>query len=208
MRTLPLGGVLCLIFGCMSAWAQGAPALDTFTSPDGAFQFVYPETYELLVGERILKATQTRRAGIPVCNFSTAFACVMYPIEVQEETPFEAAAFSVGTVPGIVAESDCLSYADKVTPSHIEALQVTAISINDHVFRHASAKRKVAGHVQATDLYRTYIKQTCYELQINVSVSADLQVQKQSAPITAVDGRANIAHEALRLVLSSFVFRE
>ena len=47
---------------CLSTLAQGPPALDTFNSPDGTFQFVYPETYELLVGERILKATQGRHA--------------------------------------------------------------------------------------------------------------------------------------------------
>lgn len=208
MRTLPLGSVLCLIFGCIGAWAQGAPALETFTSPDGAFQFVYPETYELLVGERILKATQTRHAGIPVCDFSTAFACVIYPIEVQEETAFEAAAFSVGAVVGIVTQSDCLNFADKTATSRTEPAQLTVISINDHTFRHASGRKNIAGHVQATDFYRTYIRQTCYELQINVSVSDNSQPQKRSAPIAGVDGRANIAHEALRLVLSSFVFRD
>ena len=66
MRKLLVVGVLWLVFGALSAIGQGAPPLDTFTSPDGTFHFVYPQTNELLVGERILKATQGRRQAISV----------------------------------------------------------------------------------------------------------------------------------------------
>lgn len=208
MRRLPLCNVLWLVFGCINAWAQGAPALDVFTSPDGAFQFVYPESYELLVGERILKATQARRAGIPVCDFSTAFACVIYPIEVLEETAVEAAAFSVDAVSGVNAESDCLTYADQPKKALLNPLQVTSININDHIFRHASARKKIVGHAQAADLYRTYIRQTCYELQISVSISDERQRQKPSSLVNMLDSKANSAREALRLILSSFLFKE
>src|ERR1700733_1763896 len=91
MRKFLVVGVLWLIFGTLCAIGQGAPPLDTFTSPDGTFHFVYPQTYELLVGERILKATQGRHQAISVCDFLTAIACVIYPVETEEETRFEAA---------------------------------------------------------------------------------------------------------------------
>jgi len=47
------------------------------------------------VGERILKATQGRQSARPVCDFSTAAACVIYPVESERETKLEAARFSV-----------------------------------------------------------------------------------------------------------------
>ena len=207
MSKLLCGSVLWLTFGSLSAWAQGAPALDTFTSPDGAFQFVYPETYQLLVGESMLKATQSRQPGVSVCNFSTALACVIYPIEVQEDTRFEAAGFSVEAVPGVSIESDCLTYTDQVARSRGEQFQITSIAINEQVFRHASARKKMLGHVQAVDLYRTFIRQTCYELQINVSVTDDSKVQRAAQSGLLGDPRANTAREALRLILSSIVFQ-
>jgi len=105
------------------ALAQGPSALATFTSADGAFQFVYPQTYDLLVGERILKATQGRRLAVPFCDFSTALACVIYPIETPDDTRFEAVGFSAGLVPGVTAESDCLTYADQLARSHDEPLR-------------------------------------------------------------------------------------
>lgn len=207
MSRLPLGSVLGVILASACAWAQGAPALDTFTSPDGVFQFVYPENYELLVGERVLKATQGRHSAIPVCNFSTALACVLYPIELQEETSFEAAGFSVDSVPGVNSEGECLTYTDQLSRSRDEQFDLSSITINDQVFRHAVAKKKLPGHAQAADLYRTYIRQTCYELEINVSVSDESPPQKRPSSGTLGDARVASAREALRLILSSFVFR-
>jgi hypothetical protein len=207
MSKLPLASVLWLIFTCASVWAQGAPPLDTFTSPDGAFQFVYPETYELLVGERLLNGTQCRHSAIPVCNFSTALACVVYPIEVQDESHLEAAGFSVTAVPSASSEDDCLTYTDQIARSRGERSQPTSITINDQVFRHTVAKKNLPGHQQAADLYRTYLKQTCYELQINVSLSDDSAAGKPVRANSAGNASANTAREALGLILSSFVFR-
>ena len=200
-------GVVLLSFARLSAVAQ-APPLDTFTSLDGVFQFVYPQNYELLVGERILKATQGRHQNMPVCDFSTALACVIYPVELQDEIKFEAAAFSVNTVPGVTSESDCLTFADQRSPQQQESAQTTSISINEQVFRRSSARRKTAGHLQAADLYRTFRHQKCYELQIDISMSDDSSVQKTSQANSLGDPKADSARESLRLILSSFAFIE
>jgi hypothetical protein len=204
MRRLFCIGVVLLSFARLSAVGQ-APPLDTFISPDGLFQFVYPQSYELLVGERILKATQGRHQSMPVCNFSTALACVIYPIEIQDEIRFEAAGFSVNTVPGITGESDCLSFADQ--PSKTQA-QLGSISINEHVFRHSSSRKKIPGHLQAADLYRTYSHQKCYELQIEVSLSDDSAIPRASQANSLGDAKADSARESLRLILSSFAFTQ
>lgn len=190
---------------CLGALAQGPPALDTFNSPDGAFQFVYPETYELLVGERILKATQGRHNALPVCDFSTALACVIYPIESEQETRLEAAGFSVDTVPSVSTEADCLTFADELARSRGTQLPLTSVSIHSRLFRHASATKKLPGHLQTADFYRIFAQQKCYELQIEVSISDDPVLQKASTSNTLGDARANRARDSLKLILSSVV---
>jgi hypothetical protein len=201
-------GVLWLSFGWVSVFGQGAPPLDTFTSPDGSFQFVYPQNYELLVGERILKATQGRRSSIPVCDFSTALACVIYPIESEEETRFEAAGFSVDAVPAVTSESDCLTYADQLRREEGDALQPTLITIGNRTFRHAVTKKKTPGHSQAADFYRTFKNGKCYQLHIKVSLTDNSSGTRPSRPGSLGDPAADQARESLRLILSSVVFQQ
>lgn len=199
-------GIFWLIFGALSAIGQGAPPLDTFNSPDGIFRFVYPQTYELLVGERILKATQGRREAISVCDFLTAIACVIYPIGPEEDMRFEAAGFSAGMVPGVTNESDCLTYADQLRREDSDVMQPASIAINDHVFRHAFHRKRLPGHVQAGDFYRTFKNGKCYELRIEISMAEDAPASRPSPPNSPVDPTANKARESLRLILSSVVF--
>ena len=201
-RILPI-----LVALCLTTLAQGPPSLETFTSPNGAFQFVYPETYELLVGERILKATQGRQAALPVCDFSTAVACVIYPIESERETKLEAAGFSVATMTA-TNESDCLAYKDENAQARTLNLSTTSISIRSRTFRHASGTKKIPGHIQSADFYRTFTKQKCYELQIQVSMSDVPVQQKPSVPNSLGDATAIAARESLKLILSSVVFEK
>lgn len=203
IRTAPVLAALCL-----STLAQGPPSLETFTSPDGNFQFVYPESYELLVGERLLKTTQGTQSALPVCDFSTAVACVIYPIGSERETKLEAAGFSVDTVAGATNEPDCLAYKDEKARSRTLDLSQTSISIRSRNFRHASGTKKIPGHVQSADVYRTFVKQKCYEFQIEVSVAEDSAHQKASVPNSAGDATANAARESLKLILSSIVFEK
>lgn len=210
MRKRLFVGALWLIGASIAAQAQEALPLDTFTSPDGAFQFLYPQNYDLLVGERILTGTQGRHRGIPVCDFATALACVIYPIANEENTRFEAAGFSVDAVPGGITESECLNYSDQLAQAQMPPAPLTSISINDHTFRHLSSKKKVTGHVLATDLYRTFQQQKCYELHIEVSMAEESGVQRASishSPATSLgDAKADSARESLRLILSTVVF--
>jgi len=200
------GIALLLSFSWRTALGQ-APALDTFTSPDGTFRLVYPQTYDLLIGERMLKCTQGRHVGIPVCDFSTALICVIYPVESPDETNFEAAGFSVRTVSGVSAESDCLTYADQ-PQSPTGRLELTSIDINDRVFRHALIRKTVSGHWQAADFYRTFDRHRGYELQIEVSVSDEPAPQEPPKSRSLGEAKAENARESLKLILSSVVFEQ
>jgi hypothetical protein len=201
-RTAPI-----LMALCSSTLAQGPTTLETFKSPDGVFEFVYPENYELLVGERLLKATQGGHSALPVCDFSTAVACVIYPIQSERETKLEAAGFSVDTVAG-AAEPECLAFTDKTGTSRTLNLSPTSISIRSRTFRHASGTKNIPGHAQVAEFYRTFAQQKCYELQIQVSVADDPAHHKPSAPNSLPDSVANTARESLKLILSSVVFEK
>lgn len=202
-------GALCLCWASIAAMAQGALPLDTFTSPDGAFQFWYPQNYDLLVGERILTGTRGRHAGIPVCDFATAMACVIYPIAHDENTRFEAAGFSVHAISGISAESECLNYGDPLTTGQTPA-HLTSITIHNRTYIHLSSRKQVPAHIQATDLYRTFRQPMCYELRIEVSLGEESSTQRPSPVNSGAnslgDARADSARESLRLILSTVVF--
>jgi hypothetical protein len=195
-----------MLLSPLGALGQRPPALIVFTDPGGAFQFVYSENYELLVGERILRATQGRHAGIPVCEFSTALVCVIYPVERLEDTKFEAAGFSVHTLPSFTMEADCQSFKDRVAKLPGEELQPISLTINDRSYRHVIARKTVAGHSQSEHLYRTFHKDRCYELRIAVTVPED-GAGSPSSSRSAAESEANSARESLKLILASVVFR-
>ena len=207
MRRSTRIAALSLSLGWLSSVAQGPPPLDTFTSPDGSFQFAYPESYALLVGERILRASQGRRPALPVCNFATAVACVIYPIEEQWETRLEAAGFSVDTITGADSEADCMAYADP-TARVRGASNLSSITLHSRSFRHAIATRHLPGHLQSSEFYRTFRQQKCYELQVAVSLAEEPVTRKTSPPGSLGDARADTARESLRLILSSTVFEK
>ncbi len=195
-----------LLLGSLYALGQGPPPLNVYTSPDGGFSFAYPETYELLVGERISKATQGRHVGIPVCDFSTALVCVIYPIERLENTRFEAAGFSVNGVPSATTERDCVEYTDRTAPSQGEPLSISSLSINGRMFRDVSATVTIAGHSQSAHLYRSFQKQHCYELRIAISLSELLPAPSLPAWKALENADADKVRGSLRLILSSFRF--
>ncbi len=192
------------LLGSLGALGQKPPDLETFTNPDGAFHFLYPANYELLVGDRMLKATQGRHVGIPVCDFSTAFVCVIYPLEELDDSRFEAAGFSVDGVPGVTSESDCLSYADPSVRTKRDQPRPSALNINGRVFRYVSSKRTIPGHTQFAHLYRTFRSGRCYQLRIAASLSDEQGVQPPSK--SAGNAEAESARESLKLILSTFAF--
>jgi hypothetical protein len=204
---LKLLNLAVLILSSASVLAQGAPALDVFTNPDGAFHFSYPENYELLSGERILKATQGRHSGLPVCDFSKSLVCVIYPIE-RLGNELEAAGFSVDVVSLVTSKSDCLGYADRFARSNDEHSQPAPFSIKGRTFQHVSAKRRMDGHAQSSDLYRTFQKDRCYELHIEVSLADESTAQPRGSSKSPEGAVAANARESLRLILSSVSFGE
>jgi hypothetical protein len=196
---------LCLLIS-LDVLAQRPTTLDAFTSPDSAFQFLYPDNYELLVGENILKATQGRHLGFVVCDFSRALVCVVYPIERLEDDKFEGAGFSAEVLPAATIESDCLAYANRFSRPEDEHSQPAQVRINGRMFHHVSVSRRMTGHAQSSDLYRTFHKDRCYELRIDVSFSEQSTTPPRVPSKLPEAAAADSARESLKLILSSVVF--
>jgi len=198
---------LLLLLSSLCASAQGPPSLENFTSSDGTFQFMYPENYQLLVGERILRATQGRPRGMPVCDFSTALVCIVYPIQA-DDGKLEAAGFSVGSMPGAASVAECLAGVDPATATRGAPLHSSLVRINGTDFLFARTKKSADGHMQAGYTYRTYQKDRCYELRIAVSLSDEANPQHQTDSNSLGDPLADSARESLKLILGSFFFKE
>ncbi len=196
-----------VLLGCVHAIGQNPPSLDLYTSSDNSFSFAYPDTYDLMAGDSILRRTQGKHAGIPVCDSLAAVACVIYPFDNFEHSRFEAAAFSVNRVSIPPAEQQCMGFADQLPPNVGEHLSVESVRINGQPFRYAATTKAITGHSQSAQRYRSFHKGRCYELRIAISVS-DL-AQGTSSQQKALDEElTDKIRRSLQLILSSFVFAE
>ena len=196
--------LLFLLLGSLYAAGQNPPSLDLYTSATNHFSFVYPDKYDLLEGEGILKRTQGKHMGIPDCDLLTAVACVIYPADNLQDSGFEAAVFSVNDISKGLTEQDCLGFADQLPRAGGEQLAIQMVRLNGQLFQYASTTATLAGHSQFTQRYRSFHEDRCYELRIAISVS-DLALA-QSPSKTVLDNEdAKKAHQSLELILSSFV---
>jgi len=200
-----LYGIGFLLLTSLPTLEQNPPPLYIYTSPDSSFQFVYPDNYELWSGARIPNTIQGERMGIPVCNSSTAMACVVYPSDRFENTSFEAAAFSANRIVTVSAESDCLGYTDQLAPPRAH-LTTSPTTINGRAFSYVSDTAMVTGHSQSAHLYRTFRDDRCYELRIAISISGVLPASPTPQGQAFTNADAEHVRAPLRRILNSFRF--
>jgi hypothetical protein len=174
---------VCLLALSARLCAQGTPgkhtirsqtALKTFSSPDGAFQFKYPE---LLIhceqraqqsGGGSYWAQDECNGRDGVCDDAadlnhTTLVCFAYPRNKYTNTPaFQAAAFAVGVTGQVHAEKDCLAGSPNWNVDRIEKPAMIG-SVLFNVFETSDA-----GMNQGMDatIYRTFHAGKCYQLSI------------------------------------------
>lgn len=197
--------LLFLLLGPLYSVGQNPPSLDLY-SENSSFSFAYPDAYDLLDGKSILRRTQGKHAGIPVCDVLTAFACIVYPGDDLDHSKFEAAAFSVNGILG-TTEQYCLRFADQL-PAHGAHLAIEAVRVNGQLFRYASTTSAIPGHFQSAQRYRSFHKGQCYELRIAISLSAPPASLADGKSVSPNNKDAEKALHSLERVLSSFVFAD
>jgi hypothetical protein len=152
-----------------------SPRLKTFTSPDGTFQFTYPDAYPLYDPNSIAEVNS--HYFVPMCE-DTAIACIEYPGMKYKGTDFERAGFEVlqtkagtkGNVsdrPQIRTLLPEYSYRTAFVIPKDKPVQ----KINGVRFVHGEAGGVATGNSIGTDLYRNFHDGKCYELRINIIMS-------------------------------------
>jgi hypothetical protein len=141
----------------------------TFRSPDGTSQFIYPSAYTLYTGSA---TAQVGGSYIAVCQ--SGVACVVYPKSKYAGTNFEAASFEEREIDDATTESACLTspMRSEGNPEFSIAAKAPRRIIHGVRFLHGISSDAGLGHYMGTDLYRAFHKRRCYELSINLTTAA------------------------------------
>jgi hypothetical protein len=148
----------------------------TFTAPDGAFRFSYRNDFKVCTKGRIQPCLQSY---IPVCE-QDALACAIFPAEEFKNTNFSAASFQVREIVTL-PQQQTMSANNCVTPFYPQKDGVTAIQWPEFVIS-AEHPMEMIGGIQfvhglkggaamsndiASDLYRAFYGQRCWELSVS-----------------------------------------
>lgn len=219
-RETPKGictGALCAV---VTALLMASPVLaqesqrQTFTSPDGAYQFKYPEEplirceLDETAHEESYKTRSFRpwkpeicSTYIPICDdtsISDTVACLVNPsVMYDAESGSRLAAFFVAVVPEATSEKACLAGSKNWAAPRKKAQSATINGIHFRLFHIAD---NAAGHGMVGEIYRVFHHAKCYELGIQET----FQTVESTGPITA--GEGSPAQAPLITVLHSFSF--
>lgn len=147
------------------------PTPRTFKSPDGSFQFTYPNSYAVYTGDEAEDAGR-RLSYIAVCE--NALVCVVYPESKYKGTNFEAASFQVREVDDAKSAKACLT--PRVSAPNASDFSVDSEkpkrTIDGVLFLHGVRGEGGLGHSMSTDIYRAFHNGSCYELSVNLAVTS------------------------------------
>jgi hypothetical protein len=166
--------------------------LKTFISPDGAFQFSYPES--------LSGGPQMRGSYIPVCD-NDAIVCLKYPEDEYRGYNFEAAAFSVTALPRPTTRAKCLSYVGDRTCKPMNTTVRGGVK-----FATASCGEGGLGHNASGPSYRTYHRGTCYQLSVRIATSEFVNFPEGSVQEFSRADREKV-EQLLRIPVESFRLR-
>lgn len=173
--------LLALCLCGLSILLSAQTKLQTFTSPDGMFQFNHSNL--------LLRCTEQRHeegsagwwvpadsceAFTPVCDDngrqgnSSTLVCFAYPKTRFKDYPtFEAATFSVSDIKSAVTEKKCLGgEPDWVIDPRGSG---KTVNINDVRFKLFETDGVATGHGLDGHVYRTFHRNRCYELSIRIA---------------------------------------
>ncbi len=217
-----------LIALCVCGLSAALPAqtsLQTFTGPDGVFQFAYSD---MLVDCTKKEPSTPTSSSVPkvfagspppvsipdscqsmadVCSDLggqvNTLACFAYPKDKFRDKPvFAAAAFFVGKIEEATTEGVCLQGSHNWNPDEIETAKLT--KINGVVFKVFEIGDNWAGGGQGGPVYRTFHDKKCYELGIQTSVERAAYDPETSKEFTKED--SDEVQRRLKQALNSFKF--
>jgi hypothetical protein len=174
MRTI---AALALLATSLSipAFGQATWKASTFTSPDGAFRFVYPTDFQVCMKGDMQSCNF---AYIPVCD-EDALVCAVYPGREFKDTNFGAASFQVReilTSREMMTADVCVTpfpRKDNGTVTDWPDFLISAEHLSEMIgglqFVHGISGGAATSRSIGIDLYRRFYKQRCFQLSVSVT---------------------------------------
>jgi hypothetical protein len=137
-----------------------APAKRTYRDEARGFTLAYPEEFRLLIDKEEMGTS----GYIPVCDPSTAVACLLLPRETYAGTNFEGAGFAVNVLPDKKTEAECLKPEGNmrfISDEWFAGVTYKSFAGGDAAMSHRS---------EGSDL-RTFRNETCFSLTKRVATS-------------------------------------
>src|SRR5437763_869996 len=145
----------------------------SFTTPDKAFGFSYPSTFQLCTRGKIEPCIQSY---IPVCD-KDALVCVLYPAKHFRDTSFGAASFEVREIfrkeeemtPDVCVTPYPRKENGRIseTPDFLVSAEHPVEVIGGVQFLHGVSGGVASSNSIGTDLYRAFHRKRCFELEVN-----------------------------------------
>jgi hypothetical protein len=174
--------LLVLLFCGLPIPLSAQTALQTFISPEGAFRFKHSKLLVRCTEQRHEEGypgwwvpAESCESYSPVCDDpgqqgSRTLVCFAYPKAKFRDYPtFGAATFSVAEIKRVVFEKECLAGSpDWVIDPRGSG---KTVNINLVKFKVFETDGVGTGHGIDGHVYRTYHRDTCYELSIRIAVT-------------------------------------
>jgi hypothetical protein len=178
-------------------------AEDSYASPDGAFQFDFPN---LLVrchrsADGAWEPHQSCQAMPAVCEEGDV-ACFAYPAERLAGLNLVAAAFSVGRSQQAGSEMECFKTPDEPNPASKDRIQ-TFHNVKFSVDQDTDA---AMGHSRQSYAFRTYHGGNCYAMGITYSYVNPGVFDPEDAPKELTKEQLAGIDKLLRRPLMTFRF--
>lgn len=174
-----------LFFACfcvVSIALSAQTTLQTFTSPDGVFQFKHSKVLVRCTEQKheegypgLWAPQESCESYDPVCDDpgsegSTTLVCFAFPkAEFKDYPSFDAATFSVAEIREAITEYECLSgNPDWVIDPRGSG---TTTRINHVKFKVFDTDGVGSGHSLDGHVYRNFHRNTCYELSIRTAAT-------------------------------------
>jgi hypothetical protein len=199
--------------GILPSASQSKDAkLRIWSSPRAAFQIEYPQNLvrcEHLDAENpdVWSPEAACAASIPVCDSSghagNVLACLAYPASEFPRSELQAAAFAVSRVDSFRLENDCLQRWGSPNASDLQAEQIRGVK-----FQAARVEESQGNYIAQHFVYRTFHKDACYELDVNISTALDNAFAAEDKPRKLTSAEREKIKGALTQALQGFRFQK
>jgi hypothetical protein len=209
------GLIASMAFGvCINAFAA-SPDLETYTSPDGKFQFAY--TALIMCVRHVPNAFNVGYPWEPSdcwdwaegCGHESSptktAVCLAFPAtDLKHHQMVTGGTVSIADVTDRANESACLDLSEYL----FDGLTTDQVHVGDVTFVHVERGNAGGGHGDSHSIYRSFHNGTCYQIEITVdTLNGDFDMTPDKAMAIFAEDNAMVRNRMKRVV-DTFRFLE